>query len=315
MRTLATIPLTTILRQAMTAFPANPAIDFEQLGARLRAFRLGSSHKADELAQMLGVSRAALYRMEKGEISKIETLGKLAGILESSLPSLMGVGTEYYSSAVAYIERMRQLERGTRRILAHFDPISILLVSDDFLGYFEKMLRESRNGPTDGDIKLLVDLLRDRRKTYSAKPVPIVSLIGLRELERMVHFGFIGRMDLPAVVGRERIKAACVEVERIAAIMEKESGDIQVGVVDETMPSSTFQVFEKAAGSYLAISPFKFAEFPNITTGIASVTSAPEAVSLYTNMVSALWRRSYKGRNGAVVLRKMARDAMAQAAA
>ncbi|MDB5963861.1 MAG: hypothetical protein JWQ72_361 [Polaromonas sp.] len=297
----------------MTAFPSNPTIDFKELGARLRAFRLGSNHKADELAQMLGISRAAVYRMEKGEISKIETLGKLAGILESSLPSLMGVGTEYYSSAVAYIERMRQLERGTKRILAHFDPISILLVSDDFVGYLEKMLRESRNGPTEGDIKLLVDLLRDRRKTYSSKPAPIVSLIGLRELERMVHFGFIGRMDLPPDVRRERIQAACVEVERIASIMEKESGEIQVGVVDETMPSSTFQVFEKPAGSYLAISPFKFAEFPNITTGIASVTSAPEAVSLYTNMVSALWRRSYKGRNGAVVLRKMARDAMAQA--
>ncbi len=193
--------------QTMTPRPANPAIDFEELGARLRAFRLGSNHKADDIAQMLGISRAAVYRMEKGEISKIETLGKLAGILESSLPSLMGVGTEYYSSAVAYIERMRQLEHGTKRILAHFDPISILLVSDDFVGYLEKMLRESRNGPTDGDIKLLVDLLRDRRKTYSSKPAPIVSLIGLRELERMVHFGFIGRMDLPDDVRRERIKA------------------------------------------------------------------------------------------------------------
>jgi hypothetical protein len=71
------------------------------------------------------------------------------------------------------------------------------------------------------------------------------------------------------------------------------------------MPNATFQVFERPSGSYVAISPFRFGEFPNISSGIASVTSTPEAVSLYTEMVEALWKRAYKGAEAAAVIRKM----------
>jgi transcriptional regulator with XRE-family HTH domain len=82
---------------------------WEEIGNRLRAYRMGKNFKASDLAERLGVSRAALYRLEKGELVKIDTLERLATLLDVSLPSLMGVGVEYYSNAVAFFERMRQL--------------------------------------------------------------------------------------------------------------------------------------------------------------------------------------------------------------
>src|SRR4029077_13041246 len=51
-----------------------PMIRFDDIGPRLKAFRLGSGLSAEEIAQKLGISRTALYRFEKGEVAKIETL-------------------------------------------------------------------------------------------------------------------------------------------------------------------------------------------------------------------------------------------------
>src|SRR5476649_51241 len=234
------------------------AINFSDIGARLRAYRIGAELRAEQVADQLGISRAAVYRMEKGEIVKIETLGKLADILNTSLASMMGVGTEYYPSANAYIERMRQLEQGATRILAHFEPVSFLLTSDDYAGHLEQMLRESGDGHEDGHISTMMDLLRDRKRSYAASPVPIISLIGMRELERFVHFGLIGRMDLPPATKMARSLAARKEVERIVTLLENQPAGMQIGIVDESMPNSTFQVFERPGGSYVAISPFRF---------------------------------------------------------
>ena len=52
---------------------------FDDIGDRLKAFRLGSELSADEIASRLGISRTALYRFEKGEVAKIDTLEKLRG--------------------------------------------------------------------------------------------------------------------------------------------------------------------------------------------------------------------------------------------
>lgn len=276
-----------------------------EIGSRLRAYRIGAGLRAEQVAELLGISRAAVYRMEKGEIVKIETLERLAAILRTSLASMLGVGTEYYSSALAYIERMRQLEQGATRIIAHFEPVSFLLTSSGYIRHLEQMLRESEDSLADDRISALLSLLQERKREYASHPAPIVSLIGLRELERFVHFGLIGRMDLPPSVKMERSLAARAEVVRIAELLEDAPLDMQIGIVDESMPNSTFQIFERPNGAYVAVSPFRFGEFPNISCGIASVTAAPEAVALYSDMVATLWKRAYKGKEGAALLRKM----------
>src|SRR5207237_1752359 len=105
---------------------------FDDIGNRLKAFRLGSGLSADEIANRLGISRAALYRFEKGELAKIETLEKLSELLGVSVPTLLGVGVEYLASAVAYFERLRQIEETANHIIVLAGPISYLLSSVSF---------------------------------------------------------------------------------------------------------------------------------------------------------------------------------------
>src|ERR1700749_2259575 len=145
---------------------------FDDIGNRLKAFRLGSGLSADEIALRLGISRTALYRFEKGELAKIETLEKLAELLRVSVPTLLGVGVEYVASAVAYFERMRQIEESSEHIIVLAGPISYLLASDAFDGVLDEMLRENVPEKSEGQARALeqVDelmaVLRQRKETY-----------------------------------------------------------------------------------------------------------------------------------------------------
>src|ERR1039458_7164362 len=118
-------------------------LQYDEIGQRLRAFRLGSGLSADEVADRLGISRTALYRFEKGELAKIETLERLAELLGVSIPTLLGVGIEYIPSAVSYFERMRQIEETAEHVVVLAGPISFLLASDDFQNTLQDVLTEN----------------------------------------------------------------------------------------------------------------------------------------------------------------------------
>lgn len=119
------------------------AFRFDDIGNRLKAFRLGSGLSADEIARRLGISRAALYRFDKGELTKIDTLQKLSELLEVSIPTLLGVGVEYIASAVGYFERLRQIEETAERIVVLAGPISYLLASDSFDGKLAEVVDDA----------------------------------------------------------------------------------------------------------------------------------------------------------------------------
>src|SRR5260370_40591008 len=109
------------------------AIDYGQVGQRLRAHRMGLDLSPEEVAEQLGISRAALYNYEKGEGPvKLETLERIAELLQTSLPSLLGVGTEYFSSAIAYFERLRQIDAASERVLVYYEAVSFLSASDEY---------------------------------------------------------------------------------------------------------------------------------------------------------------------------------------
>ena len=286
------------------------SIDYVALGNRLRAYRVGASLFAEDVAEQLGVSRAVVYRMEKGEIVKIETLERLAHLLDTSVASLLGVEVEYYPTALGLFERMRQLEEASDRILAHFEPISLLLTSDDYLPVLREMLVEASpkgqgKGPSAADIDKMLQIMEERRAFFQRRRPHIVSLIGLRELERFVETGLVGRIDLPDEVRTVRRQAARREVERIASLMESEPIDVQIGLIDDAMPTSTFQVFSGRESTVLAVSPFRLGELPNVRNGIATVTASPEAVRMYETMIGRLWKAAYKGKAGALHLRKL----------
>jgi transcriptional regulator with XRE-family HTH domain len=286
------------------------SIDYQALGDRLRAYRIGASLLAEDVAEQLGVSRAVVYRMEKGEIVKIETLERLANLLGTSMASLLGVEVEYYATVLGLMERMRQIEQSSERIISHFEPISLLLTSDSYLHYLREMLfeavpRSADKGPRRRDIEEMLRILAERKAFFEKRHPHIVSLIGLREIERFVHTGLVGRLDLPADVRAERIQAARNEVLRIAELMESEPLHVRIGVVDDAMPASTFQLFSSTGHTLLAVSPFRFGELPNVRNGIATVTASPEAIRMYEEMIDRLWKAAYKGSSGAQQLRKL----------
>ncbi len=102
---------------------------FTEIGQQLRAYRLESGLRAEEIAARLGVSRAALYRYEKGEVIKLDTVKRLAELLKISPLSLLGIGVEYYNRPVAFFERVRQLEESVEQILQVCKPTCYLTSS------------------------------------------------------------------------------------------------------------------------------------------------------------------------------------------
>src|SRR3954462_6971965 len=105
---------------------------FAEIGQQLRAYRMESGLRAEEIAARLGVSRAALYRYEKGEVIKLDTVKRLAELLKVSPLSLLGIGVEYYSRSAGYFERIPQGEENAEQILQAFGPASYLTTSDAF---------------------------------------------------------------------------------------------------------------------------------------------------------------------------------------
>src|SRR5436190_1552836 len=143
-------------------------IRYDEIGLRLKAFRMGSGLSADEIAQRIGISRTALYRIEKGELAKIETLDKLSELLGVSMPSLLGVGIEYLASAVSYFERLRQLEETAEHIVILAGPISFLLASEKFEEVLDQVLRESVPDDLPGTGFMI--FRQDDRSTLSMSP-------------------------------------------------------------------------------------------------------------------------------------------------
>ncbi len=284
---------------------------FAEIGARLRAYRLGKGISPEDLADRIGISRAALYRAEKGEIRKIDTLTSIASVLNVSLPSLMGVGVEYVSTAVAFFERMRQLEEECQQIIGLFSPISYLLTSDEYDLVLREVLMEA-NQPVDlGErskeqvINDLLDLLAARKRTFREKRPLIVSLISTGDLQRFLMHGPVGRYDLPSALVRKRRLMACREAGHIAELIRSQPMGVQVGLVQEPVPATSFQIFRQPERSVLAISPYRLGEQPNIRLGVALITSAPEAMTLHESIADRLWSDSLKGDEAVQHIRSM----------
>jgi len=287
------------------------ALRFDDIGNRLKAFRLGSGLSADEIASRLDISRTALYRFEKGELAKIETLEKLAELLGVSVPTLLGVGVEYIGSAVAYFERMRQIEETAEHIIVLAGPISYLLASDRFDGSLAEILRESIPDAAEGRKRALAQVdevmavLRQRKETYRRRQPGIVNLISAAEMQHFLRNGLVGRLDLPDKVRRERRALARAEAEHFVALMEDEPIGVQIGIVPDTLPHASFQIFRQPDRQVLALSPFRLGEEPNIRVGVAMITSAPEALALHDKMAKDLWRRALKGAAAVRLMREM----------
>jgi transcriptional regulator with XRE-family HTH domain len=291
-------------------------IDYFQVGQRLRAHRVGQGLSPEEAAEKLGISRAALYNYEKGEGPvKLDTLERIADLLQTSLPSLLGVGTEYFSSALAYFERLRQIEALSDRVLVYYEPVSFLLTSDEYPKILQDMLLEGlpeklpNRRKAQTEIEQLVAILAQRKAAVTSGGPSFAGIIGATQVRRLLRTGFIGTYDLTKGEREKRRLVARKEVERIADVMENEPVGVQIGVVDDTLPNQTFEICRlREGGALVAVSPFRLGELPNIRLGVASITGADEAIGLYQQLADQMWSRAVKGGAGAALLRKCLRE-------
>jgi len=287
------------------------AFRYDEIGDRLKAYRLGSGLSADEIASKLGISRTALYRFEKGELAKIETLERLAELLGVSIPTLLGVGIEYVPSAVSYFERMRQIEETSEHIMVLAGPISFLLASDNFEGTLEEVLQENvTQNVADrdralGDIPKIMQILRERKATYRRRRPTIVNLMSAMEIERFLDHGLIGRSGLPAAVVAKRKALARAEIEHFTNLLECPPIGVQIGIVTETLPQTGFQIFRQPDRKILVLSPFRLGSEPNVRVGVAMITSAPDALEFHEAAVHEMWGRARKGEVAAKLVRHL----------
>ena len=211
---------------------------FAEIGERLRAYRMGRGLAAEQVAERLGVSRAAVYRIEAGEVVKIETLDRLASVLETSVGSLLGLGVEYYANAISYFERMRQIEEKSEQVIAHFPPLSYLLTSDDFGRQLKQTLIEAAPSyAEDGkdyeaEIDTIIGVLDERKHARHRRHLSVINFVNMPEIERWLKLGLVGRFDLPPNEIVERRLAARAEVEHLIKLIEQEPMGIQIGLIE-----------------------------------------------------------------------------------
>jgi transcriptional regulator with XRE-family HTH domain len=285
------------------------AVDFKQIGQRLRAYRMGANLTPEQVADRLGISRAALYKYEKGGVIKLETLERLSKLLGASTTSLLGSGVEYFANAVSFLERMRQLEAESDQVITYFESFSLLLTTPNYTKLLRQMLLEGLpSGFEDreralSEIERVIAILEERRGEFKRHHPSVLSLVGATQIRRLLRAGLIGTYRLSAAEQEKRREQARTQVESMISLMEHEPIGVQTGVVEDTLPNQSFQILRQRNTTIVAVSPFRLGELPNIRLGVASITAAEEPAMLYQAVANELWRRAHRGPRGADFLR------------
>ena len=287
----------------------DPGMRFAEIGQQLRAFRMESGLRAEEIAAKLGVSRAALYRYEKGEVIKLDTVKRLAGLLKVSPLSLLGIGVEYYSRSPGYFERVRQIEESADQILQAFGPVCYLTTSDTFDAALADSLLESVKGVDSGGARTTVDqvlsLLGARKRAYAVRRPGIIAMVSAPAVRSFLEYGLLAGVELPAVMRTRNRAVAAAEMERIAGLMETEPMGLQFGLSAHAEPSSGFTILRGRDRATLAVNPFRADAAPVGHTGVAMVTSAEEAIAAHQRVAEAMWLDAVRGPAAAALVREM----------
>jgi transcriptional regulator with XRE-family HTH domain len=284
---------------------------FTEIGQQLRAYRLESGLRAEEIAARLGVSRAALYRYEKGEVIKLDTIKRLAELLKISPLSLLGIGVEYYHRPVGYFERLRQIEETTDQILQVDGPVAYLVTSDAYdaalAAAFDELAEQA--GAERGQMRAAADQVLGiqiaRKRLYAARKPGIICMISAARLARFLQCGVVAAATLSERSRRVCRQVAAAEAENIAALMDAEPMGLQFGLLTGTEPTANFKVLRARDRATLAVNPFRTDTIPGSPTGVAMVTGADEAIAAHQRVAEALWKEAVKGAAAAAGVREL----------
>jgi transcriptional regulator with XRE-family HTH domain len=286
---------------------------FADIGQQLRAYRLESGLRAEEIAARLGVSRAALYRYEKGEVIKLDTIRRLAELLKISPLSLLGIGVEYFARPIAFLERLRQIEEEADQILLVGGAVCYQTATDAFDGAVAEAWTEAANAAPErvlarAGAEQALGLLVARRKQYQARRPNIIGILSEAALRRMLQDGVAPGLALPER-SRTRCRAAAqAEAEALAGLMESVPIGVQLGLAAGPDPAGSFMVLRGRDRAHVVGSPFSPDTPPNAGLGVATLTAADEAVAIHQRVAEAAWRDALKGAEAATRVRALARE-------
>jgi transcriptional regulator with XRE-family HTH domain len=286
---------------------------FADIGQQLRAYRLESGMRAEEIAARLGVSRAALYRYEKGEVIKLDTIRRLAELLKISPLSLLGIGVEYFSRPLAFQERLRQVEEQADQILQVGGAVCYQATTEAFDGALAEAWAEAADQaperiPARAAADQAMGLLTARKKLHQARRASIIAMLSESALRRMLMEGVAAGASLSERTRTRCRLAARTEAESIAAQMESVPIGLQLGLL-ASEPSGNFMVLRGRERAHVCLSPFAPEMTPGSGIGVGSITAADEAIAAHQRVAEAAWRDAMKGAAAAARVRDLIREA------
>jgi transcriptional regulator with XRE-family HTH domain len=278
------------------------------IGERLRAYRISAGLSADELGERLNMSRASVYRLETNGIGRIDTLERVARLLDVSVETLLGVGVEYVPSALAYFERLRQIEAASDHAFVAFGPIVYLLTSDGYDTALRGALTEQVTGApnarrTPKSVEDLMGILARRKAQYRQRPLSLTNLLSVPDLLRFADRGLAG-VDTPPKPLQMHRDLARQELTRIADLLAAPPMGVQIGLVFDELPSTSFAILRQADASLVLTSPFRLGSLMNVWRGVAMISQAQEAVRLHTLWAQELWSQAVTGERAAEYVKR-----------
>jgi transcriptional regulator with XRE-family HTH domain len=284
---------------------------FTEIGQQLRAYRLESGLRAEEIAARLGVSRAALYRYEKGEVIKLDTVNRLAELLKISPLSLLGIGVEYYNRPIGFFERLRQVEETADQILQVSFPLAYLTSSDELDAIEADLFFEAASeagadrAAARSTAEQVLGILAERKRMFRMRRPTIIAMLSAGAVVRFLQQG-VGQGMARSEQLRQRARAvARAEIEHIASLLEAEPMGLQFGLLAGGEPSGQFQILRSRDRAMLAINPFRSDTIPHLQSGVAMMTGADEAVTAHQRVAEAMWREAVKGPAAATEVRAL----------
>jgi transcriptional regulator with XRE-family HTH domain len=282
----------------------------------LRAYRLESGMRAEEIAARLGVSRAALYRYEKGRGDQAGHDPAPRGTAEDLAAVLLGIGVEYFSRPLAFQERLRQVEEQADQILQVGGTICYQTTTEAYDGALAEAWAEAADqAPERVAARAAADqamgLLVARKKLHQSRRANIIAMLSETAIRRMLMDGVAAGM---AVSERTRTRcrmAARAEAESIANLMESVPIGLQLGLL-ASEPAGNFIVLRGRERAHVCVSPFAADMTSSAGIGVGSITAADEAVAAHQRVAEAAWRDAPKGTAAASRIRDLIRETAAR---
>jgi transcriptional regulator with XRE-family HTH domain len=284
---------------------------FNEIGQQLRAYRMESGLKAEEISARLGVSRAALYRYEKGEVIKLDTVNRLAELLKISPLTLLGIGVEYYIKPIGYMERIRQIEETSDQILQVFGPICYPITSDQFDLVLSQIFEEAADvtgaerGMARAAADQLLGVMHARKRMFGTRKPSIIGILTYSSIQKFLSLGVAGNIAVSEKLRQTAREVAFHEMEIIARLMESEPIGLQLGLMANGEPNGPFTLLRSRERAILAINPFDADASPSAQSGVAMITSAEDAVVAHQRVSETAWREALKGAAAAERVRSM----------